>query len=174
MAAEFEINHSFDQKAKRHYINGKCTVLHCHHYATLYSQLADVATLFDGKRILVDSAEDSFYELLNDYFAEKNISESTDRITVAEDYWKTVGMGLIQFTGVGKFTVTAEMDYSHVDEGWLQKWGGRDKPVNFITCGFVAAVSALVNNRPPKSYTVNETKSLVCGDELSVFKAVLQ
>ena len=79
----------------------------------------------------------------------------------------------ICFTGVGRYAATAVMEYSHIDEGWLKKWGGRDKPVNFFTCGFVAAVAALANNKPPRSFSTKENKSLVCGDEVSEFKAVL-
>ena len=58
-----------------------------------------------------------------------------------------------------------------VDEGWLKKWGSRDRPVNFITAGFVAAVSALVNKKPARSFSVKETAGLVCGDEVSAFEA---
>jgi hypothetical protein len=49
---EFEIDHKFDPIRNRHYMNGVCTVLHCHHYATLYTQLADDAEQFAGVRLL--------------------------------------------------------------------------------------------------------------------------
>lgn len=173
-AVEYETNHTFDPARNRHYINGTCTVLHCHHYITLYSQLADAATLFDGRELLVRSAEETFYDVLNTYYVAKCIAGIGDKIRVAEDYWRVVGMGTIRFTGVGKFAVTAEMPHSHVDEGWLAKWGGRDRPVNFVTCGFVAAVAALANAKPPGSFDVKEIKSLVCGDGLCVFKGVLK
>ncbi len=171
---EFEIDHVFDSNKNRHYMNGVCTVLHCHHYATLYTQLADTATLFKGKQLLTEAAEETFYEVLNNYYLQKQINTVETKIWIAEEYWQTVGMGLIHFTGAGKFTVFAEMDYSHLDEGWLKKWGSREKPVNFITSGFVAAVASLINDKPIRSFMVNETKSLVCGDEVSAFKAVLK
>jgi len=171
---EFEVNHRFDSKNCRHYVNGVCSVLHCHHYAVLYTQLAYDAEQFDGVRCLTETSEDVFYNALNKYFTEKGISNVEDKIAVAQEYWKTVGMGLIRFTGIGKYEATAEMDYSHLDEGWLKKWGGNDKPVNFYTVGFVAAVVALVNNTPPQAYQVKETKSLVCGDDKSEFRAVLR
>ena len=44
---EFEIDHRFDPVKNRHYLNGFCSVLHCHHYATLYTQLADDAVDFE-------------------------------------------------------------------------------------------------------------------------------
>lgn len=169
---EFEIRHQFDPGRCRHYMNGVTSVLHCHHYATLYTQLAEDAVQFEGVRHLTKTAEDVFFEVLSRYFAEKEIITVDEKVEIARQYWQAVGMGIIRFTGVGKYEVTAEMDYSHLDEGWLKKWGGHDKPINFFTVGFVAAVAALVNNRGPGSFHVRETKALVCGDDKSVFKAV--
>ncbi len=170
---EFEIDHKFDAVSNRHYMNGVCTVLHCHHYATLYTQLADDAEQFEGVRLLKEASEDSFYEVLDAYYKKHGIETVDDKVSIAEQYWQAVGMGLIRFTGVGKYATTAVMEYSHLDEGWLKKWGSRDKPVNFFTCGFVAAVAALINGKQPRSFTVKEPKGLVCGDEVSSFKAVL-
>ena len=170
---EFEIDHKFDPVRDRHYLNGVCSVLHCHHYATLFTQLAADAVDFQGVKHLVETAEDTFYEVLNAYFKEKNVVDLAQKIEIARQYWSAVGMGLIRFTGIGKYEVTAEMEYSHLDEGWLKKWGGNDKPVNFFSVGFVAAVAALVNGKPPRSFQTRETQGLVCGDAKSQFKAVL-
>jgi predicted hydrocarbon binding protein len=170
---EFEIDHKFDSMKNRHYLNGDCTVLHCHHYATLYTQLALDAVDFEGVRHLTEASEDVFFDVLNRYFAENEITDIDEKVEIAQQYWQASGMGLISFTGVGKYEVVAEMEYSHIDEGWLKKWGGSDKPVNFFTVGFVAAVAALVNNKPVRTFKATETKSLACGDEKCEFKAVI-
>ena len=65
---EFVIDHRFDPVSNRHYLNDVCTVLHCHHYATLYTQLADDAEDFHGVRLMVEAAEDTFYEVLSKYY----------------------------------------------------------------------------------------------------------
>jgi hypothetical protein len=171
---EFEIDHKFDSKKSRHYLNGVCSVLHCHHYATLYTQLAMDAVDFEGIRHLVENSEDVLYGVLEAYYTDNGVTSVEDKIEIAQQYWQAVGMGLITFTGIGKYEVTAEMDYSHLDEGWLKKWGGGDQPVNFFTVGFVAAVAALATNRPPRSFQAKEVKGLVCGDDKSEFKAVLR
>jgi hypothetical protein len=170
--AAFEIDHKFDAARKRHYLNGDCTVLHCHHYATLYTQLAMDATDFDGVRCLMETSEDVFFDVLSRYYTQKKIESIEDKIAVAQQYWQASGMGLLKFTGVGKYEVMAEMEYSHIDEGWLKKWGAADKPVNLITAGFVAACAALVNGKPPRTFEAKETKSLARGDEISAFKAI--
>lgn len=170
---EFEIDHHFDPLRNRHYLNGDCTVLHCHHYSTLYTQLALDATNFEGIRHLVENSEDIFYDVLQRYFLARNIAAIEEKVEIAQQYWQASGMGLIRFTGIGRYEVIAEMEYSHIDEGWLKKWGGSKQPVNFFTVGFVAAVAALLNNKPPRAFKAKETKSLACGDEKSEFKAVL-
>jgi len=170
----FEATLRFDPKRHRHYMNGVHTVLHCHHYATLLTQMADDAAHFDGIRLLSEAAEDVFFDVLGAYYETHHLEAPEDRISVAEDYWKVVGMGLIRFTAVGSQGLEAEMAYSQVDEGWLSKWGSRERPVNFITAGFVAAVAALITKRPRRSFSVKETKGLVCGDDMSAFKATLR
>lgn len=163
----------FDPDTCRQYLNECCTVLHSHHYAALLSQLADDAGDFDGIYHLRRAAEDAFHEVLDHYFREHEVGPLKDRVAIAEQYWETVGMGQIRFTCVEKYAVAAEMQFSHVDQGWLEKWGKRDKGINFITQGFVAAAAALFAGRPAGSFTIRETRSLVAGDEVSVFKAVL-
>ena len=166
------MDHIYDSTRNRHYLNGASTVLHCHHYTTLITQLAEDAVHFDGHRFLMEAAEECFYEVLGKYYQTYEIDSVEEKVQAAENYWKLVGMGIIRFTSIGRYDVTAEMDYSHVDEGWLKKWGGHDKPVNFITAGFVAAVAALATNMERRSFAVEQTKGLVCGDDVSAFRAV--
>ena len=64
------------------------------------------------------------------------------------------------------------MDNSHVDEGWIKKWGNRDKPVNFIGQGYVAAALAAIYDLPAGSYDVYETQSIVSGADTSRFSLV--
>lgn len=170
---ELEIVERFDPDVCRQYLNDCCSVLHSHHYAALLSQLADDAEDFDGIYHLQRAAEDTFHEVLAQHFDQHEVGTLEDRIAIAEQYWETVGMGQIRFKCVEKYAVSAEMEFSHVDQGWLEKWGKRDKQVNFITQGFVAAAASLFAGRPPGSFTVREIRSLVTGDEVSVFKAVL-
>lgn len=172
-STQFEIDHRFDPVRCRHYMNGVLSVLHCHHYMTLFHQLADDAKDFEGERLLKATAEDTFYDVLSKYFCDKGIESLEDMILLAQEYWRVVGMGLIRFTAVGKYAVTAEMEYSHVDEGWLKKWGSRETPVNFITAGFVSAAASLFNQKPSGSFVTKEIKSLLVGDDVSLFKAVL-
>jgi len=92
---EFEIDHLFDPVGNRHYLNGVCSVLHCHHYATLYTQLAIDATDFQGIRHLLEVSEDTFHDVLDQYFRKNEVVKLEDKIELAQQYWQAVGMGLI-------------------------------------------------------------------------------
>ncbi|MBN1908609.1 MAG: hypothetical protein JW818_02625 [Pirellulales bacterium] len=166
------IDHKFDRETCRHSMNGFDAVLHCHHYASLYCQLADDAEQFNGRDLLKRSSELSFLNVLSNYFAEHEISDLTDRIALAEEYWQMCGFGTLKFDHVGELSAAAHMNHSHVDEGWIKKWGNRDKPVNFIGQGYVAAALAAIYGLPAGSYDVYETQSIVSGADASCFSLV--
>ena len=153
-------------------MNGFDTVLHCHHYATLYCQLADDAAQFQGRMLLVRAAELAFLDVLSTYFSEQGVSDLNDRVALAEEYWRICGWGTLHFDHVGILSAAAHMDHSHVDEGWLKKWGPRNKPVNYIGQGYLAAVMSAVYGLPAGSYRVMETQSIVSGAEASRFGLV--
>jgi len=161
--------HTFNQKNNRHYLNNRCTVLHCHHYITLITQLALYADQFKGEETLKQTAEDIFYSFLNEYYIKNNIERNENKIAVARDYYRFIGMGLIDFVKTDR-TVQAKMDYSHLDEGWLRKWERCNKPVNVITRGFIEAVAAHIGLKSPRLVEVVETKSLCLGDDFSQFE----
>ncbi len=174
MTQSFKVDYHFDSDTCRHYMNGASTVLHCHHFMTLYTQLACDAVNFDGEKHLKQAAEHTFYEILQNYFSQHQLTQLEDKIAVAEQYWQTVGMGKLMFKEVGEYILRVEMPYSHIDEGWLKKWGQSNTPVNFITCGFIAAMAALFNHAPQESYEVQEIASLANGNDMSCFKALLK
>jgi hypothetical protein len=169
---KLNVKHTFDPIKSRHYLNSVFSVFHCHHYSTLYTQLAEDAEFLDGKRILFDVAEENFYKVLNNYFDDNDIKSVEDKIIIAEQYWAFVGMGKLKIMGVGEACGLAEMTNSHVDEGWIKKWGKNKKPINHITRGFLAAVWSLLNDDLIKTFDVHEVQSIVTGAEKSIFQIV--
>lgn len=170
MAKELIAERTFDSSRCRHYINDVTSVMHCHHYASLYTQLADDAgDMFDGHKILHDTSEETFYPILKDYFNNNKITAVEDRVSIVEQYWVFTGMGKLIIKEITPKGGTAEMPFSHVDSGWIKKWGHREKPVNFIGCGYIAAAFASIFDLPVGSYQVIETKSIVANNEKSVF-----
>jgi hypothetical protein len=170
---ELILDQKFNPQTCRHTLNDQVMVLHCHHYATLYSQLADDCSMLDGKALLAQCAEDTFCETFASYFREHGIESLADRIAIAEQYYSNCGLGKIKVVCAGLDAGEIELTHSHVDAGWIKKWGKRDKPVNFITQGFIAALFAALFNRPPRSYQVVETASIVTGAPVSKFNVII-
>jgi predicted hydrocarbon binding protein len=169
--AELKLKHTFDPKRRRHYLNDQLSVLHCHHYATLFTQLGlDAKDIVDGTRILKESTEDVFYEVLASYYKENNITEAAERIDIAVQMFSAVGMGKMSVVSNAESGGEIEMPYAYVDEGWLKKWGKYKAPVNFIGAGYVAGMFSAVFDKPTRTYTVTETQSKVMGAGKSLFK----
>jgi hypothetical protein len=166
---ESVLDHRFDPQRCRHWLNGKLSVMHCHHYATLYTQLADDCGMLDGKKLLAEVAADVFGDALKAYYDEHGIETVADRIAIAEQYYAVTGLGQMEVRCAGGESGEVVLLHSHVDEGWIKKWGERDKPVNFITCGFIAGVFAAVFGKDPRAYRVAEAAAIVCGADQSRF-----
>ncbi len=166
--AKFHAEQKFDAKQMRHYVNGKVSVLHCHHYATLFSQLAMDARQFGGVQILLDTSRDVFGGVLKDYYQKNGITDRSERIAIAEQYCSFTGLGCVELK-LGDTGGTATMSHSHVDEGWLKKWGQHDQPVNYIGQGFLKAACAAIFDLNPDKVSVEETQSIVRGASTSYF-----
>jgi len=168
MSVEFKATQIFDDERMRHYLNGELSVMHCHHYSTLFSQLADDAEMFNGPTLLAEAAEESFYPILNKYFEENDIDSLEDRTSIAEQYYGFVGLGQVKITPRDQGG-SAQMQHSHVDEGWKKKWGTRNDAVNFIGQGYLAAALSAINSDGCGTYKVQETQSIVSGADTSEF-----
>lgn len=170
---ELVLEHVFDTVSNRHFINGMVSVLHCHHFTALYSQLADDCTLLDGKALLAQCAEDTFYEVLVNYFKANKIETLVERVSIAEQYYAAVGLGKLQVTAAGLDSGNVRLEHSHIDEGWIKKWGKREAPVNFITKGYIAAVFSAIFDRSARTYNVIEEQSVISGADCSIFRVVI-
>jgi hypothetical protein len=160
-------NFTFDGKTYRHTMNGYESVLHCHHYMSLTTKLAVDFDDIGGVRILRESAEDSIRPLLDSYYKENGITKAEDRLQIGADYYAVMGLGLMEISGDEK-SGKAVLTHSHVDEGWIKKWGKSDKFINHFSCGFISAVFAATYDSPARSYQAEELSSIAVGNEKSV------
>jgi hypothetical protein len=169
---ELVLNREFDAQSCRHRIDGNTTVLHCHHYATLYTQLAMDCGMLDATALLAECAEDAWEKFLRDYYQAQGITGLADRITLAEQTYAAAGLGKMRITCAGPESGEVTLEHSHVDEGWLKKWGAHDKPVNYIGAGFIAGAFAAIFDRPTRSFMAIETVGIVTGAPRSHFTVV--
>jgi len=163
---------AFDPRTCRHTLDGQSYVMHCHHYAALYTQLAEDCGMLDGKQLLADVAEETFHGVLSGYFARPELTSPAERFGAGEQYFRAIGMGLMKVTAAGPDYGEVTMPFSHLDAGWVKKWGNCDRPVNHLGRGFIAALFAAAFDRPRHSYAVTETVSIAAGAAESHFSVV--
>ncbi len=168
-----KVDFAFDDKTYRHTMNGHETVLHCHHYMTLTTKLAEKWAEFGGIDVLREVAEDSMRPLFDDYIQKHQVASADERLEVGREYYSVMGMGRLEVTG-DENGGEVRLGHSHVDEGWIKKWGRHDQAVNHFTCGYAAAMFAAAFDKPPRSYEVAETSAIVKGDAESVLTVSLK
>ena len=167
---EVEYNHQFDPSSKRHRINGIQSVLHCHHYTSLYTQLAIDA---DETALLTACAREAFRDMLRSYFAgHTEIDTLSQKVDIGCQYYALLGLGKMRVNCLGDDSGEVELLSSHTDAGWMKKWGTYDAPVNYITAGFIEAFFEVVLDKAPESFAAIEKQSIVMGAETSVFTVV--
>ncbi len=166
MALDVQV--SFDQKTFQRYLNGFKAVGHAHHYLALLIQMAEKYKEYGGIQIMVESTEDALRPVFDDYVQKHDVGEGADRLKMAAEFYDLMGMGQMQFSGDaagGEVVLTR----SHVDEGWIRKYGPADRPLNYWSCGYIAAMFGCAFNRAPRSYDVEETAGIVMGNKVSRF-----
>ncbi|MCL1851435.1 MAG: hypothetical protein FWF88_00165 [Peptococcaceae bacterium] len=166
------LRHAFDKERCRHEINGLTAVLHCHHFASLTTQLANDCQLLDAKKLLMQCAEDTFHLVLTDYYQQNAITGIEERLHVGEQYFAEVGLGKLKVSYAGPYSGEVVLEHSHLDEGWIKKWGRTDKPINYVGCGFVCALFAAAYNRNRREYTALELQSIARGADVSVIRVM--
>lgn len=153
---------TFNNETYRHFMNGHPTVLHCHHYMSLTTKLAEEFAGMEGPRILREATEDSLRPVFDDYFRKNAVVFPDDRLQVGCAYYAAMGMGRLEAAGSANGG-EAKLARSHVDEGWIKKWSKHDKPINHFTCGYLAALFGAAFESSPRSYQVTETESIAAG-----------
>jgi hypothetical protein len=157
-----QVEFTFDDNTFRHYMNGHLAVMHCHHYMALTTKVAIEYKDLGADRILYETAEDSMRPLLDEYFKSHAVPAGTERLQIAGEYFAIMGLGRIEFVGAGAGG-DVTLHHSHVDEGWVKKFGITNTPINHVTRGFAAAAFAAAFEKPPRSYTVTESSSIAMG-----------
>ncbi len=158
-----KLDFDLDNETYRHSLNGQAVVMHSHHYLALITQLAENLGDINGTQILSDVVEETMLPIFSDYIQKNGLTSPLDKCNVGREYYSVFGLGKMVITG-SESGGEVRLVKSHIDEGWVMKWGPADKPINHFTCGYIAAVFAAAFNKPAKSYSVAEEASMAAGD----------
>lgn len=168
MSVDCKFEQVFDEERNLQYVNGEAAVMHCHHYSTIFTKLALDTSSLGGPRHLFDAMEETAYLTLHRYFTVESVISPEARKSITQQYFALAGLGQLSLDanqGGGRAT----MRHSHVDEGWIKKWGNHGKPVNLIGQGFLAGAMSAIFGLPVGSFRVRETQSIVTGASSSEF-----
>lgn len=171
--ADLQFNQRFDNTTKLMYVNNIPSVMHCHHYTTNFIDLALQFEEMGAVEKMINAAEDSFFLLFKKYFITEKIESKEDKKQICEEMYAALGLGAMKIKHFSEKEGSAELHHSHIDEGWLKKFGKIDRPINFITLGFLKAVFNTIFSKTIRAYKVIEEESLVLGAEKSRFSIQL-
>ena len=157
-----QLDFTMDNNTFRHYLNGHCVVMHSHHYLALITSLMEELSRIDGPQILADVVEESMRELFDSYISNHGLSSPQERGNVGREYYSVLGLGKLVISG-DENGGEVRISHSHIDEGWVRKWGRHDKPVNHFTRGYIAAMFAAAFDKPAGSYNVSEVAGIAAG-----------
>jgi hypothetical protein len=166
---DLNVKFDFDSGTYRHRMNGILSVLHCHHYLCLTTRMAIQFKSIGGIDILRSTAEDTLYPLLHEYVTDNNITAPEVRLDIGAQYYSIMGMGKMAAT-LNRKGGAVKLFRSHIDQGWLKKWGRAEGHVNHFTCGYIAAMFSVATDTPPRSFSVRELESIVSGSKNSSFE----
>lgn len=173
MSKDYSFVQTFDPVRKLQYVNDDPSVMHCHHFATLYTKLAVDMKDIRGPELMREAMEESFYIVLKKAFIVRGTMSKEEKIKIAEEHFRLCGLGKARFS-VGETGGNVELSHSHLDEGWIKKWQRQPEPVNFMGQGYIAAAFSLINGKSLRSYQVKETQSIVSGAPTSKFTVTLK
>ncbi len=150
---------------------GEPLIFHCNHYNLfLQRTIEDTAEYVDVDRILREGGTIAVYSMFHHLFrGNRELRSSTDRLKAAEGIYSQLGFGLIHFESVTDQGGTVKSPITHYSYGWKEKWGQREKPVDFFSCGFIQAAMAAAFYKPPGYYLVTQTRCLSKGDSENEF-----
>ncbi|MBT8342360.1 MAG: hypothetical protein KJP07_20345 [Desulfatitalea sp.] len=162
------LDFNFDDDTYRHYMNGFLTVLHCHHYLCLTTRTAIQFKDLGGIEILKSSVIDTIGPIIKEYINKNNIHSFEEKISVGAKYYSVMGLGKMKVKLVDS-GAQVELMRSHIDQGWLKKWGKTNVCINFFTIGYIQAMFAAATDSPYQNFNVREIASIVSGKEASIF-----
>ncbi|MEW6068396.1 MAG: 4-vinyl reductase [Nitrospirota bacterium] len=140
--------------------------LHCHHYnCGLLKTLEEIKEI-DAHKIFIQAANEEFYinfkNYISRYLKDKTAREKLDAAAVL---YRSMGFGIIDTSSLNESGGRAYSDSSYYVVGWLAKYGRRETPVCYLTCGFLSGILSAIYDKPSNTYRVEEKKCMITGNE---------
>jgi predicted hydrocarbon binding protein len=155
---------SFDPNLNIIELNGVMVSLHCHHYNCGLIRALEEMEGIQTRLIIIQAATEEFYMHFSEYIKQHLSNKiARDRFNAAADLYRFMGFGRLDLSGLDEEGGMAYADSSYYVVGWLAKYGRRDTPVCYLTCGFLNGVLSAVYERPIGFYNIIEQHCMIAG-----------
>ncbi|UCD88079.1 MAG: 4-vinyl reductase [Desulfobacterales bacterium] len=142
--------------------NGSLISLHCHHYNFGLLKTIEEIPLVDGHAVIIETAAEEFFVNFRRHLSKELKSVSTDKaFQEASELYRFMGFGRLDLSGLTARGGIAFADSSYYVTAWLGKYGRRETPVCYFTCGFIAGILGAVFDVSPHTYEVTETRCII-------------
>lgn len=144
--------------------------LHCHHYnCGLVKSLEEIEGI-NAREIIIKATAEEFYINFRKYISNHLPLETYDeKFEEASKLYRFMGFGRLNLEGLDEQGGIAYADSSYYVIGWLAKYGRREPPVCYLTCGFIKGIMAAIYDVPIINYDVEEKKCMITGHEFCEF-----
>jgi len=168
---ELSLKIDFNEEKRLINISGTLMAVHCHHFNTNLFQSLEDAGYVDGLKIVQEAAEKVAFQQLKKIYEEHNASSWSDKMSLAKQIFKKFGFGTLNLETLGEDgTGECVSPVSHLVKGWLSKFGKREKPLCYFTCGFIAGAVEAATGTELGAFKVSEAKCISVGENACVFE----
>jgi len=160
----------FDSKNNIIELNGVPVSLHCHHYnCGLLSAIEEIANI-DGHAVIKETAAKEFGAKFKQFLEQETEALSPDKaLQEAAELYRLMGFGRLDLSNLTARGGVVYSDSSYFAVSWLAKFGRRETPVCYFTCGFIAGILSAIFHVPPDTYEVQETECIILRHDLCKF-----
>lgn len=152
-------------------LEGFDIMVHCHHFMSYLHRTIEDAGYVDGVKIEREAAEETVFDVLKNYFAlHPELVSDRDRLYAAGELFRYSGFGLLDFSRITREGGAVVSPSSFLAQGWKARFGLRQDPCCYFTCGFIAAAVELAYNQGLRVYRVEESLCIAKGDPNCEFK----
>lgn len=142
--------------------NGSLISLHCHHYNCGLLKTIEEIPHVDGYAVIVETAAEEFYTTFKELLAKQPGGSSPDKaLQEAAELYRFMGFGRLDLSNLTEDGGSAYADSSYYVISWLAKYGRRETPVCYFTCGFISGILAAVFDVRLHTYEVKETQCMM-------------
>ncbi|RMH70099.1 MAG: hypothetical protein D6675_10435 [Gemmatimonadetes bacterium] len=154
---------------------GEPMIFHCNHYNLfLQRTIEDAGSYIPAAEILTRGGVVCTYGMLHRLFeTHPHIRDPQHRLRVASTIYGQLGFGTLDLSGLPENGGTVVTPLTHYSLGWKEKWGVREQPVDYFTCGFIQAAMAIAYYKTPGFYRVAQEKCLSMGHSQNEFNVAI-